>query len=111
MMGFNSCNKNSAAAFSNSRIYPLFFCCGCLTHPLAFLREHHRDVFFGLQETRANVDVEFVLHLLRLAGSLLPELISEEVLAKMCRKNAKATVRHTVRDSVAFTPPLDDCLL
>lgn len=46
---------------------------------------------------RANVDLEFVLHLLGLAGSLLPELTSEEVLAKMCRKKAKLAVRHTVR--------------
>lgn len=46
---------------------------------------------------RANVDLEFVLHLLGLAGSLVPELTSEEVLAKMCRKKAKLAVRHTVR--------------
>lgn len=46
---------------------------------------------------RANVDLEFVLHLLALTGSLVPELTSEEVLAKMCRKKAKVTVRHTVR--------------
>lgn len=49
------------------------------------------------QEMRANVDLEFVLHLLNLAGSLLPELTSEEVLAKMSRKKAKLAVRHTVR--------------
>lgn len=49
------------------------------------------------QEMRANVDLEFVLHLLALMGSLVPELTSEEVLAKMCRKKAKVTVRHTVR--------------
>lgn len=46
---------------------------------------------------RANVDLEFVLHLMGLAGSLVPELTSEEVLAKMCRKKAKLAVRHTVR--------------
>lgn len=43
------------------------------------------------------MDLEFVLHLLALAGSLVPELTSEEVLAKMCRKKAKLAVRHTVR--------------
>lgn len=43
-----------------------------------------------------HVDLEFVLHLLGLAGALLPELSSEEVLAKMCRKKAKLAVRHTV---------------
>lgn len=46
---------------------------------------------------RASVDLEFVLHLLGLAGQLVPELTSEEVLAKMCRKKAKLAVRHTVR--------------
>lgn len=50
-----------------------------------------------LQEMRANIDLEFVLHLLGLAGQLVPDLTSEEVLAKMCRKKAKLAVRHTVR--------------
>ncbi len=50
-----------------------------------------------LQEMRANIDLEFLLHLLGLAGQLVPELTSEEVLAKMCRKKAKLAVRHTVR--------------
>lgn len=47
-----------------------------------------------------HVDLEFVLHLLGLAGSLLPELTSEEVLAKMCRNKAKLAVRHMVRARV-----------
>lgn len=47
-----------------------------------------------------HVDLEFVLHLLGLAGALLPELTSEEVLAKMCRNKARIAVRHTVRSSV-----------
>lgn len=50
------------------------------------------------QEMRANVDLEFVLHLLDLVTSLVPELTSEEVLAKMCRKKAKLAVRHTVSE-------------
>ncbi|CAM9838191.1 unnamed protein product [Scytosiphon promiscuus] len=58
---------------------------------------HLRSLDLELQqEMRANVDLEFVLHLLNLAGSLLPELTSEEVLAKMSRKKAKIAVRHTV---------------
>lgn len=48
---------------------------------------------------RANVDLEFVLHLLDLVTSLVPELTSEEVLAKMCRKKAKLAVRHTVSNT------------
>ncbi|CAN0032080.1 unnamed protein product, partial [Ectocarpus fasciculatus] len=57
---------------------------------------HLKSLDLELQEMRANVDLEFVLHLLALTGSLVPELTSEEVLAKMCRKKAKVTVRHTV---------------
>lgn len=59
------------------------------------------------QEMHAHVDLEFVLHLLNLAGALLPELSSEEVLAKMCRKKAKLAVRHTVRMLFHVAPSLD----
>lgn len=60
-----------------------------------------------VQEMHAHVDLEFVLHLLNLAGALLPELSSEEVLAKMCRKKAKLAVRHTVRVLFHVAPSLN----
>lgn len=55
-----------------------------------------------------HVDLEFVLHLLDLAGALLPELTSEEVLAKMCRQKARLAVKHTA--SVFFPVVLSNTI-
>ena len=80
-------------------------CWCCIPRLSIEVAEHNRprppSVDVIQQEMRTHIDLEFVLHVLGLAGTLVPELTSEEVLARMCRNKAKVAVRHTVRPRAA----------